>query len=345
MYCRQVNRKAFTLVELLVVIAIIGILVGLLLPAVQAAREAARRMQCSNNLKQLGLSVHNYESTYKKLPAGRMALGSNRRGTPATFIPEPYTKNGHGLVTLLPFIEQTNLYNQFNHAGAYGNYRDTSTSGAPPLPVGLDAVASGNALVSSREVPTFYCPSDGGGRFNVSNANYSADVGLRGIQSARTCYDFLMPDDTLGQANFHRYTSIANRYVFGENSYSTMGSLSDGTSNTFAIAEITLELFNGWTTGWSYAGWVSVGADPVGTWNTTFPRTGINVWNYNNNTSPLNNVRGRRASWYNVASLHSGGAQFAMGDGSVHFITQSTDAITLENLSKVADGQVVTLGN
>ncbi len=338
------KRKGFTLIELLVVIAIIGVLVGLLLPAVQAAREAARRMQCSNNLKQLGLAVHNYESAYKKFPAGRMALASNRRGSPASFIPEPIARNGHGLATLLSFIEQENLYNRFNHNGAYGNYKDASASAAI-FPVGLDAVASGNAAVSSIEVATFFCPSDGGVRFNASNANYSADIGRSGIQSARTCYDFLMPDDTLGQANYHKYTSIANRYAFGENSYSSIGALSDGTSNTFVLAEITLELFNGWTTGWSYAGWVSVGADPVGSWNTTFPATGINVWNYNNSTSALNNVRGRRASWYNVASLHSGGAQLAFGDGSVHFISQTTDRITLENLSKVADGQVVSLGN
>ena len=340
----RTSRSAFTLVELLVVIAIIGILVGLLLPAVQAAREAARRMQCSNNLKQLGLAVLNYESTFKKLPAGRMSLGANRRGTPATFIPDPLVKYGHGLVTLLPFIEQSNLYAQFNHNAAYGNFRDT-TAAAAPFPIGLDAVASGNYLLAAKEIPAFMCPSDGGGRENVSNSFYSADIGTKGASSSRTCYDFLMPDDTLGQTNYHRYTSIANRYTFGENSYSTLASLSDGTSNTFCMAEITLELFNGRTSGWAYAGWVSVGADPVGTWNTTFPRTGINVWNYNDNTSALNKVRGRRASWYNVASLHSGGAQFVLGDGSVHFVSQSSDEITLTNLSKVADGNVVSLGN
>jgi prepilin-type N-terminal cleavage/methylation domain-containing protein len=348
------RRQGFTLVELLVVIAIIGILVGLLLPAVQAAREAARRMQCSNNLKQLGLSLHNYESTFKRLPAGRVSLGSNRKGTPATYRQDAHSKNGHGLVSILPFIEQNNLYNLFKHNGAYGDFVNTSFSlggGEPanPVPIGASAVLTGNALLAGQKGPeTFYCPSDGGNPIIPSSSNvvYLPDWGTNGnMQGYKTCYDFVSSTGTFAFGNHYRYASVASRYMFGENSYATMGSLSDGTSNSFALAEQTLELFNGVTSGWSYAGWVSVGIDPVGTFNTTFPRTGINVWNYNNNTSALNNKPGRRASWYNVASLHTGGAQFVMGDGSVHFVSQSTDIVTLANLSSVADGQVASLNN
>ncbi|MGE0756226.1 MAG: DUF1559 domain-containing protein, partial [Pirellulaceae bacterium] len=111
--------RAFTLVELLVVIAIIGILVSLLLPAVQSAREAARRMSCSNNMKQIGLALHNYESTYKTFPAGRLALASNRRGR--GYVSDPILQNGHGLLAILPFLEQTALYDKFNHVAAYGD--------------------------------------------------------------------------------------------------------------------------------------------------------------------------------------------------------------------------------
>ncbi len=104
------TRRGFTLVELLVVIAIIGILVGLLLPAVQAAREAARRMQCSNNLKQLALSLHNYESSFKRYPAAGRGYGMPTNAPRNNII-----MNSNGLVSLLPYLEQTNLFNRFNH--------------------------------------------------------------------------------------------------------------------------------------------------------------------------------------------------------------------------------------
>ncbi len=98
----RVSRSGFTLVELLVVIAIIGILVGLLLPAVQAAREAARRMQCSNNLKQLGLAVHNFESAYKKFPPSQLAV----TGTVPNIDEINFPYVGH-LVFLMPYLEQS----------------------------------------------------------------------------------------------------------------------------------------------------------------------------------------------------------------------------------------------
>ena len=288
----KVVRTGFTLVELLVVIAIIGILVGLLLPAVQAAREAARRMQCSNNLKQLGLSLHNYESTYKRLPAGRMSLGSSRRVEPTTFAPDPSSKNGHGLVSILPFIEQNNLYNRFDQRGAYGDTLNTFSlgGGAPPspLPSGLSAVESGNAQLAAVEGPaTFYCPSDGGDRKSTSHAYYTADAGVLGLDSYKTCYDFMTSVQTFSRANHFRFATVATRYMFGENSYASFGAITDGTSNSFALAEQTLELYNGRTSGWSFAGWVSIGLDPVGALNTTFPAQGINIWNYNNATSAL----------------------------------------------------------
>ncbi len=124
---RRNGHKAFTLVELLVVIAIIGILVGLLLPAVQAAREAARRMQCSNNLKQLGLSMHNYESTFKRLPSGNLGSTSFVTGLSV-----------HS--RLLPYMEQANLYQLVDYNFAHNH------------PV--------NDAARLQSVPTFICPSD-----------------------------------------------------------------------------------------------------------------------------------------------------------------------------------------
>jgi prepilin-type processing-associated H-X9-DG protein len=128
--------------------------------------------------------------------------------------------------------------------------------------------------------------------------------------------------------------------MFGENSTTRLTDITDGTSNTLAMGEQTLALYNGVTSSWAYCGWVSVGIDPVGNWNTTFPAQGLNIWNYNHNPPP-NNTPGQRATWYNAASLHPGGVNFVFADGSVHFIQQSIDVPSLTYLSRMADGQVI----
>ena len=128
-------QSAFTLVELLVVIAIIGILVGLLLPAVQAAREAARRMSCSNNMRQLGLATHNYESSFKRLPAAG-------QGTNYGVVPASTTFNRHSaFISLLPYIEQSSIYQQFD----FGSFYNGSVA---------------NIAASKQSVPIFVCPSN-----------------------------------------------------------------------------------------------------------------------------------------------------------------------------------------
>jgi len=115
----SLGRSAFTLVELLVVIAIIGVLVGLLLPAVQAAREAARRLQCSNNLKQIGLALHNYESTFRRLPSGYITFATRNGAGPSSAAIDPITWDaapGWGWSSLiLPFIEQGALSNSLRY--------------------------------------------------------------------------------------------------------------------------------------------------------------------------------------------------------------------------------------
>jgi prepilin-type N-terminal cleavage/methylation domain-containing protein/prepilin-type processing-associated H-X9-DG protein len=342
----RLRFRGFTLIELLVVIAIIAILIGLLLPAVQKVREAAARLKCQNNLKQLGLACHNYHDANGKLPPARKSLGNTQGAAIATFPSDPVILNHHGLLYLLPYIEQGNLYNRFNLNAATGNFMASVTFSYPITPGSAlsspDAIASGNAALAAIEIPTFICPADNGNKtIAPGSVHYSPDGTTGQVTAIKTCYDFIVQANGVNRYNWWRNTTLGTRYIFGENSDATISSIADGTSNTLLMGEQTLELFNGTTSSWAYAGWVSVGIDPVGAWNVTYPAQGLNIWNYNNNTSPLNKVHGRRASWYNAASLHTGGVNFVFADGSVRFLPESISVQTLTLLSRMADGQVI----
>ena len=337
------SRRAFTLIELLVVIAIIAILIALLVPAVQKVREAANRAQCQNNLKQLGLALHNHHDAYKRFPPGRKSAATSEGYNDTTYTPDPIIFNMHGLVALLPYIEQSALYQKFNQNAAFGNFDSAVVSGYPVtgkwhVLASPDAIASGNAALSANSIPLLRCPSDSGNPFINPSSYYSPDLG-KGIMAAKTCYDFISHQQGVYEFNYWTHAAIGNRYMFGENSRTRLTDVTDGASNTLAMGEQTLELYNGTTSAWAYAGWASIGIDPVGNWNTTFPAQGLNIWQYG--TSPATAIYGRRASWYNAASLHPGGVNFVYADGSVHFINESIDIPSLTYLSRMADGQVI----
>ncbi len=156
------RRHGFTLVELLVVIAIIGILIALLLPAVQAAREAARRMTCSNHLKQIGLALHNYHLSNKCFPAGAFLTWDLN------------TYRGSILIRLLPFFEEQSLYDMFDLEQG---------------PVGQQLLTSSGDLIQSIEVATYQCPSDNHPQLDRGRAlhNYSASNGPTTIPDNASC--------------------------------------------------------------------------------------------------------------------------------------------------------------
>jgi prepilin-type N-terminal cleavage/methylation domain-containing protein len=321
---RKHGRFGFTLVELLVVIAIIGVLVALLLPAVQAAREAARRMKCTNQLKQICLAVHNYHDTHNTFPPGGINYGWT--GAP------PVMRNVHntnGLLFLLPYLEQGPLYDKFDQKSAAGAYIANGGMG----PLAGDPVASGTAAVVSMKLGVFLCPSDGGDPLEPSGSphyNITSSTSLRGT---KTCYDFsAYPVYTV--SDYWKTQSMTSRRMFGENSNCTMSMVTDGTSNTAMINETTLEVYNGRTPAWGYRGWVMTGID-IGAHK-------INDWNYPAVPTYVPR-RGKLGSWSWAGSLHPGGCNLGVADGSVRFLPQTTDQTVLLRIACMADGNTVTL--
>jgi prepilin-type N-terminal cleavage/methylation domain-containing protein len=210
---RFFSRRAFTLVELLVVIAIIGVLVALLLPAVQAAREAARRTSCTNNLKQLGLALQNYHDSYGRFPS--LGQGTNG-GSP----PEANSTYGHmsGLVVLLPYLEQQPLYDAFK-----------SPQASPAYPAWGPVPWYGwNFAPHNNQVPGLLCPSDGNPGLQSGNHAY--------WWQGDTNYAFNTGDRTQTGSRGERTT----RGIFGGDSFLAMRDINDGTSNTVAMSEVVV---------------------------------------------------------------------------------------------------------
>jgi prepilin-type N-terminal cleavage/methylation domain-containing protein len=353
-------RTGFTLVELLVVIAIIGILVGLLLPAVQAAREAARRMQCSNNLKQFALAAHNFESPFKRFPPsnnGPWEDAANAHFAGGTLGISLNESPGFGTcVFLMPYMEQTAMYNKFlKSRGA----EDHSKSGAT---VGNFKPVDGQPWwfidndwnFGQYKIPTFLCPSDtqsqtdgvlfwhynpacesvGGVWFGAAdsqahaNTNYvgvgGAMSGIRTTASGAICG--ALPNPERGDLNGDGVPEFTTYYplrgIFGSNRTKVkIADVLDGTSNTLMFGEST----HGDTLGlaWISANWLPTGlmANPA-----------------------ISTPRGASAS-NGFNSFHTGGCQWALADGSVRFISLTTPIGELRKLSAMQDGYVVNLND
>jgi prepilin-type N-terminal cleavage/methylation domain-containing protein/prepilin-type processing-associated H-X9-DG protein len=316
------TKKGFTLIELLVVIAIIAVLIALLLPAVQAAREAARRSQCINNLKQLGLAVMNYESGNSILPMG----GANYGWVSGTLAnPQQGMMNLNGLGTVLPFMEQSALYNALNFSQPMSD--EVWNGGTRPL-IGS---AYPNTTGASTLLNTLICPTDIGINTVDAGAPYCPVTAAPSIIGYKTSYDFLaFPALT---ADYWKSTSAQSRMMFGENSSTTLAMISDGTSNSLMMMEKTFSVYNGDGTGWLFRGWVQTGA---------YPPDGINLWSFAAVLPTNSYLFGRLGSWAYVGSMHPGGANAVRADGSVIFLKQSISVPVLTALSYIAEGTIVS---
>ena len=329
----MLRRRAFTLIELLVVIAIIAVLIALLLPAVQQAREAARRSTCKNNLKQLGLALHNYLETHSIFPFSTSSDGYSYGNA------SPLVKNHRGWVMLLPFFDQAPLYNQFNSNLAAGtrNTNGGTIVGTPETVVG----GFSNNQIVSKKLTMMLCPSDNGDPLEKDTGDtysISAASAAAGIYGARSSYDFSVQS----AAWVTRWGDIGRttKRMFGKDSDSRIRDVTDGTSNSAMVIETTLEVFDGVAPTWGYSKHVGMGIDLA----STNSRRAINDWSCCSWTpTPYadSNTPGRLGAWGTAGSLHTGGCHVLLGDGGVRFISENTDATTLRRLASISDGEVV----
>ncbi len=323
------SRRAFTLIELLVVIAIIAILVALLLPAVQQAREAARRTQCKNNLKQIGLALHNYHDTYGCFPPGRTRNTYSGQGVGW------YRGNIGWLPRLLPQMEQGNLFQSIDwslgYAGVRGSDGDQGVNGANP-----------NGA-RRQIIPAFRCPSDPGN----GSVPWITPTG-QAVSGRSTNASYATTNYAAAVGNATRLNGNPPG-LFGQNTKRSFRDITDGSSNTVVVSEVVIGFFRlASNDGGNRTQCNSAGKD------TNTNRQAGNSWFYNyfpQNAffSSLNTPNakafdcGVNSDRVNQASrsVHTGGVQCLLGDGSVRFISESLDVRTWRNLGNMADGQVV----
>lgn len=326
--------SGFTLVELLVVIAIIGILIALLLPAVQAAREAARRSQCTNHLKQLGLAIHNYHDTTKKIVPRKIGTGNAGGGTGAPCTAAPHPNNCSrlsGFIPLLPFMEQTALYDQIQAGDPANNIQ-------PGGPAGWAGWA-----VWDRHPVTLVCPSDpsvAASTQTVALHNYMFSIGdsvgpanlydlvnVRGAFGCRSGFTFADITDGLSntifmsercKAAFNNNSSLVNQYDIKIGQAGNVAGLD--TAPILCYAQATGNYFNAGIQVKGYSGtrWTDGQVERVG-FNTVLPPNAPGCF-ANNNPNADSNM-----SVIPPTSRHPGGVNALMGDGSVRFISNTID--------------------
>jgi prepilin-type N-terminal cleavage/methylation domain-containing protein/prepilin-type processing-associated H-X9-DG protein len=376
---RSLRRlRGFTLIELLVVIAIIAILIGLLLPAIQKVRDAAARMSCSNNLKQMGIALHNFANNYSgRLPAAMInsgrcnvlggTTGSNYNGpevnlraiygpgTAGTNASQYRVMNHSGFIAMLPFIEQDNLFRQYD-------YKRLSNSSNPyTQALGPDPAGNPNRFVGSQIIKTFNCPADENPppvevTGDAYQAFYERGVGGTYPGVARGNYLF----NTGYYTDYDRdYVNLAvwARGPFGNNGAANITNMQDGTSNTIAIGEARQK----WRTSTSFGPYWGAGTHTAvhgrilqvtpGLVQASGGTDLVTATAY----CAINGANGRIINgWTDVrstyqyawqfSSKHSGGANFLFCDGSVKFLSDGIDYVTAFQCLATPEGTEVPTG-
>ena len=295
------TRRGFTLIELLVVIAIIAVLVALLLPAVQNAREAARRTQCKSNLKQFGIALNSYHESYNVFPSGWVAVDSTTRMMSVA----GGSGAGWGLM-LLPYMDQAPLAEKFNP--------------------NLDLHDPVNQPVIAQVVSTYVCPTDphpltwvindentGSPLATVATANYVAAFGTVEIHDC---------ENAPGTAPVAANGQCLSDGLFYHNSRVSMRDIIDGSSNTVMVGERRTDVSQGWYSTWS-------GSVPEG--EESFARI-LGVFDHTPNHG---------THMEDFSSMHTGGVHFLLGDGQVRFVTENIDQGVYHSLGTINGAEVI----
>ncbi|QDT42394.1 Type II secretion system protein G precursor [Gimesia alba] len=312
--CKGTSQRGFTLIELLVVIAIIAILIALLLPAVQQAREAARRSNCKNNLKQIGLALHNYHETFSIFPPGYVGTGASAQN------PNLIAWS----TMILPFIDQANLYNQisssmFHNPGTGGWLNIANVTPAVPATTQAQTV-----------IPFYNCPSDpmGGRNADRKSVTNNYEWGKSNYPAVRnSIYWNTTPSTPVAVTVQASFGNSDKRVRFRD--------MTDGTSNIIMVGErATLDSPAPASINRYGAIWIGFQVDANSL-------TGTASSGETSTPGPSTNELINQSSPNAFSSPHVGGCHFLMGDGKVRFISENINGDTYTWLAGINDGRVI----
>jgi prepilin-type N-terminal cleavage/methylation domain-containing protein/prepilin-type processing-associated H-X9-DG protein len=354
------RQRGFTLIELLVVIAIIAILIGLLLPAVQKVREAANRTRCQNNLKQIGVALHNYHSTYARFPAGNLSPSTVTPGGCFNLTASSPHPGAPWSVLILPFIEQNAIANQLDMNGTFpSGYGDANLT---PPPTNLNPAVH-NPITTSplyARIPTYQCPSVPLGMLPWVGVG-SVGNPMPGVEQTTMNYFACMGGGQDDPATTNKTESVngqnctcgivgaplpnarflihwTNGFMF-VNSRRKLENALDGTSNSILVGETiyqNMQINRGWGSGQRTKHANNNGpANITGTFRAI--NSGRTLYELHSNPNADQNVHNHLMNT-TYASQHTGGANFCLGDGSVRFINENINLALYRSLGAIDDG-------